>query len=73
MAVPDDRDGPLLLHMQFTDTSWLHRRVDRVEFISDSLCRHHVSCDFDVQDAAVIQSAKVNGTLPAERLLCRLV
>jgi hypothetical protein len=55
-VVPDALDGALLLYMQFHDSDWIHRRVDRVEFMSDSLYRHYVSVDFDVQDAAVVKS-----------------
>lgn len=55
--LPDRLDGVLLLHLQFEDSNWLHRRVDRVSFLDDSRYRHHVSIDFDVHDAAVVQTA----------------
>lgn len=69
--MPDALDGPLVLSMQFTDSGWLHRRVDRVSFLSDTLYRHHVSIDFDVNDASLVRSMRSAAKLP-ERVLVPL-
>ncbi|NEK60230.1 hypothetical protein GCU56_20440 [Geodermatophilus sabuli] len=63
-------DGRLLIHLHFQKPSrWMHRRVERVDFISDNLCRHHVSLDFDVQRASVVQVARTAGWMPTSLLL----
>ncbi len=67
--LPSALDGPLVLSMQFTDSGWLHRRVDRVLFMSDTLYRHHVSIDFDVNDATLVKSMRAAGKLPSRLLV----